>query len=250
MRGLTMKIRKYVLAGLMSASIFMIACESSDGKDDETTKEINNETTVNVTTEETTTEGTTTVVEEESTPLTALDGVNIYQGTMKEDEIPESFMISDPVRIDRQGANMCSGYALALILRYYGEDITGEEVYNGFAEKDPDGSVWMGTMIDYIDATGKYKATLYTGTLDNLKEALNKGYPVLIAGKVSYEETGLHDMVLTGYDKDYVYIADSYLFKEESDYYNRKVDYDEFAFMWDTEIVGGTQLFMVVEKTE
>lgn len=175
-------------------------------------------------------------------------GGKYYENTMK--KISETSMIWKPVRIDRQGAVQCSGYATALVFRYLGEDVTGKEIYDEIPYKFDDGTVAPEMLAEYIDEKENYRAQLYMGTIEDLKEAVAKGVPPIIFSYVSPKSSILHFIPVTGYDEGYIYLADSYKWDKENttSYYNRKITYEDFETMWDIDIEYYSYLFIVVEK--
>ena len=159
-------------------------------------------------------------------------------------------MIPMPVRIDRNGANECYAYAIAMIYRSLGqEDAEGSKISRKIRKLNNGKEDIKAEEIQaFINRDKKYRATLYTGYLDDLKTCLTQGVPVMILGRMSVEDPSYHYMTVTGYDQSHIYIADSYLFEEENEYYNRAVSYEEFSFMWDLEIDGYNHLFLQIEK--
>lgn len=163
------------------------------------------------------------------------------------ENLPEEYMISEKIRIDSQKETpRCMAYATAMVLRYLGDDISGDEVYYEINRKDDNGGIYTEAVAVWINKQGKYNAQLYMGTLENLKTSLNKGVPVIVSGSASPDSYAPHAFLVTGYDKEYVYIADSAI-NETHDYYNRKVTYEEFESMWDPEDEDGLYHHLFIE---
>lgn len=180
-------------------------------------------------------------------PIRAGNGLTLYQNTQT--SVPDTFMIPEPVRIDRNGSNQCYSYCMAMIYRALGDEkADGAKIHKKFEKKYGGGRVNPDVICRFINESDKYEATLYTGTIDNLKDCLSKGTPVLFLGRMSIEDPSYHYMTVTGYDEEKIYIADSYLFEMENDYYNRAVSYDYFSYMWDLELEGYNNIFIEITK--
>lgn len=179
--------------------------------------------------------------------IVAGNGLTLYQNT--QESIPETFMVPEPVRIDRNGSNQCYSYCMAMIYRALGDKkADGAKIHKKFEKKYGGGRVNADVICRFINESDEYEATLYTGTIDNLKDCLSKGVPVMFLGRMSIEDPSYHYMTVTGYDEDKVYIADSYLFEIENEYYNRAVSYDYFSYMWDLELEGYNNIFVEITK--
>ena len=102
-------------------------------------------------------------------------GASYYRNYNK--NIPASYMISKEIRVDKQGTLQCAGYATALAFRYYGEDVTGQQIYDEIVDKEMDGTVAPDVLASFIDERGGYRGTLYMGTIEHLKSAVSTGSP-------------------------------------------------------------------------
>ena len=182
--------------------------------------------------------------EEDIAPL----GAQFYTNEL--DELPEAYMIPEKVQIDSQGyAPRCMAYASALILRYLGAEISGDEIYYSVDEKTDEGGIDISVMAQWIDSQDGYDANLYMGTVDNLKDSLNKGVPVFVVGYASPDSKAWHGFVVTGYDEKKIYIADSAQYMETEDFYNVELSYEEFDKMWNVDSKLCHHLFIEVRKT-
>lgn len=163
------------------------------------------------------------------------------------ESLPEEYMISEKIRIYSQKETpRCMAYATAMVIRYLGDDISGDEVYYEINQKGDNGGANIEATVEWINKQGKYNAQLYMGTLEDLKTSLNKGIPVIVSGSPAPGSNASHAFLVTGYDKEYVYIADSANL-ETNDYYNRKVTYEGFKSMWGPEDAEGLYHHLFIE---
>lgn len=163
------------------------------------------------------------------------------------ESLPDEYLISEKIRIDSQKETpRCMAYATAMVLRYLGDDISGDEVYYEINQKADNGGIYTKAVAEWINKQGKYNAQLYMGTLEDLKTSLNKDVPVIVSGSASPDSYAPHAFLVTGYDNEYVYIADSVI-NETYDYYNRKVTYEEFESMWDPKDEDGLYHHLFIE---
>lgn len=146
--------------------------------------------------------------------------------------------------IDYQLDNECSAYAAAYVLRYYGESISGQELYPEV--KRTFGFVFPKNVINVFKEKG-YAAKTYRGNFNTLKERLNCNAPV-IAFISSGNDT--HYVVVVGYDTEYVYLVDSLLENKNinNELYNRKITINEFEKIWKTNTILPNNVYIVIDK--
>ena len=169
-------------------------------------------------------------------------GASYYRNYNK--NIPASYMISKEIRVDKQGTLQCAGYATALAFRYYGEDVTGQQIYDEIVDKEMDGTVAPDVLASFIDERGGYRGTLYMGTIEHLKSAVSTGKAVILFSEISPSNRALHYMNVTGYDEKKIYVADpNVALAQKSPFYNREITYRDLNKIWQ-----GIDLFIVVEK--
>ena len=72
--------------------------------------------------------------------------------------------------------------------------------------------------------------------LTSLKADLCEGKRVIVFIKTRLDKKWLHYTPVVGYDEEFIYIAESInsLANCQSEYYNRKLTYQEFLKYWDT----------------
>lgn len=142
---------------------------------------------------------------------------------------PPAHSISRPVDIKAQKGPRCSAYSSSCLLRYNGVESKPKKLYNEFA-KLPDGSALPGSVGRHIGAKMCTK-----GTIEDLERIIDGDQPALVLCYygTSHDWNSLHYILITGYDDDNLYIADS-LHTPGELFYNRVVKKSAFERMWDT----------------
>lgn len=112
---------------------------------------------------------------------------------------PLSFVIYPNPKPDTQSGNECAACSSAYLLRFYGEDVDGMTLYHQptFPCKYDDGAYPKCFKVLFEEQRSNYTAEYYTGTIDDLKNAISKGIPVIAL--VSTGKT-LHYVPVVGYD--------------------------------------------------
>lgn len=171
--------------------------------------------------------------------LTALNNaylMTLLKLDLKKRDFPDEYQIKSNNRIDIQSKFQCAAFSTAYILRHFGIEAHGLELYDNFPCKMRSGCVYPKGIRTYLKQKG-FKTNYYKGNLETLKQQISKGIPVIVFIKVSKGEKNLHYVPVVGYDKDYLYLAESLgNLVNCSDYsngYNRKVAIDDFKKLWD-----------------
>ncbi len=161
--------------------------------------------------------------------------------------IPSQFMIEDKDNyIQYQSGYDCAGYSAAYVLRHFGHDVEGVEIYNQM-NKVSDG-VNLPGMKGLFKKYG-YRAKALYGDMDTMKTQLIKGTPVIVHTAFFGDST--HFAVVIGYDEEYVYLADSAREKANSfgdTVYNRRLTYHQFEKIWCTDSYPMNNVYIIVEK--
>lgn len=143
-------------------------------------------------------------------------------------EAPEH-SVAKTVNIGRQQGPKCSAYASSCLLGFYGKEVKAKDLYRRFF-KLPDGSAVPSSVAKVIGA--KLRTN---GKISDIEKLIDEGKPVMVLAY--YDKTpewdNLHYMLVTGYDDENIYLADS-LHSSGERYYNRKVDKKTFRKMWNT----------------
>lgn len=163
----------------------------------------------------------------------------IPQSQPIQEKLPEKYMIQHENRIAYQSGNECAGYATAFVMRDFGIECDGHEIYQEFSNKT-DAGVNLVEIIKYFRKNG-FVAKRYYGDLEHLQAQLIKGHPVIVLmynDAVELECNGQkHFSVVVGYDEKNVYLADSLSFVDQTvfdaEYYNRVLDINLFQQLWD-----------------
>ncbi|WP_350343157.1 C39 family peptidase [Proteinivorax tanatarense] len=167
--------------------------------------------------------------------------INAYLMTLpkpfyKKREYPVSYQIKRKNKIDIQNKYECAAFSTAYVLRHFGIDADGFGIYKNFPSKTELGLVYPKGIRTYLKQCG-FKTSYYKGNVDSLKYHVSKGNPVIVFIKTSKNENTLHFVPITGYDKNYFYIAESLRelinCSAGKNSYNRKVSIDEFKKIWD-----------------
>ncbi len=163
---------------------------------------------------------------------------------------PSSFVIYPNPKPDTQSGNECAACSSAYLLRFYGEDVDGMTLYHQptFPCKYDDGAYPKCFKVLFEEQRSNYTAEYYTGTIDDLKNAISKGIPVIAL--VSTGKT-LHYVPVVGYDETHFFIQDSvekYRNAADKEAYNKSVDIETFDKMWNIPIESCQRLFVVVKK--
>lgn len=172
-------------------------------------------------------------------------GVEWYHRT---DTPPKSYMVDKPIRSDLQGDMQCWAYSVAMILRYLGEDITGEEFFQEFPWKNEDNGAYAVPLADYLKRRAGYKAHFYMGDQMDLKDAVSKHGLVMVLVQLNREKNIWHYMDISGYDEKYYYICDPLSTLAISDRYNKVFYPEELEEQWQTIYPEYSYLFYVIEK--
>lgn len=162
--------------------------------------------------------------------------------------VPESkFVYSQDNYYACQSGEDCSGYSTAYILREHGIEADGSAVYKGM-----DTFFGRVALHNVVDELKEYdiKSKAYHGNIATLKSRINEGKPVIALVTITLgTHTGLHYVVVVGYDSEYIYLADSTKSKTnnyDKQQYNRKVTYKEFEELWKTNIYPVNNIYIVV----
>lgn len=143
------------------------------------------------------------------------------------------------------------------MLRHYGIDADGFELYTNFPSKSKSGDVYPKGIRTVLRNKG-FKTTYYKGNIDTLKYEISKGNPVIVFIRVDKSNRyNLHFVPVIGYDEEYFYIAESLKrlvnCDEDNNIYNRKVPIDEFKKLWDVKSIVtlfASNTYITVEKLE
>lgn len=169
-----------------------------------------------------------------------LSGCQKQEEPEPEIDIPKEYMVKAENYFDYQSGSECAAFASAYLLRYYGEDSEGMELYKDFPSRRPEGGTMPQGIVTLFQARG-YEAQFVTGgSVETLKEELTKGAPVIVFIHVEEPYTSTHNthyVPVVGYDEEYFYFAESLQYyanckEEENVNYNRKTEIAKFERLW------------------
>lgn len=166
--------------------------------------------------------------------------INAYLMTLpipvlRKREYPTNYQIKQNNRIDIQNNRECAGFSTAYVLRHFGIEADGEELYTNFPSKTRSGNVYPKGILTVLRKKG-FKTSYYKGTINTLKYEVSKGTPVIVFIKVHKDYHNLHFVPVVGYDEQFVYLSESLRqlvnCNEDNYSYNRKVPIKEFKKLW------------------
>ena len=163
---------------------------------------------------------------------------------------PSAFVVSPHPTPDTQTGNECAACSSAYVLRFYGEEVEGMSLYHQptFPCKYEGGAFPKCFKILFEQQYQDYTTAYYTGTTDDLKNAVSQGVPVIA---LVFTGHTLHYVPVVGYDETHFFIQDSvekYRNIADNPAYNESVDTDTFDKMWNIPIESCQRLFVVVKK--
>lgn len=173
------------------------------------------------------------------------------RGESKTGILPSKFAIPVNTGFERQGKNQCAAFSTAFVLRYFGQNVRGAEVYAKIPYKVPiSGYVLPKGIVTYFQSQG-YSPAIYKGDLNSLKATLvqeNKPVIVLVGNGLFWQ----HYMTFLGYDdeKSELYFFDSGRDKDENAGLtgNRTMTEDYFLKWWSNGLPVFNHVYLTMEK--
>lgn len=147
----------------------------------------------------------------------------------------KEYVLKTPNCMAYQKTTECSGFSTAYVLRSFGMEADGNDIYAKISHKMKNGAVLPRTLKRAIRGYGcgvKY----VKGSLGTLKADLSEGKRVIVLVKTRLDKNWLHYVSIVGYDEENIFIAESldYLANCKEQYYNRKLTNQKFLKFWDT----------------
>lgn len=162
---------------------------------------------------------------------------------------PESYIInSKGSKVETQHGFECGAVSIAYVLRHFGKNAEGIKMYR---QKDFPCKFDMGTypkvFKKYLEPKG-YKVNYYTGSVEDLKNCVSKGTPVIVL--LQYPDGVLHYVPVVGYDSKYIYIQESVPRYRNDNHpaHNEKRTIEEFKKLWNVPIPYSSNLFVEIKK--
>lgn len=155
----------------------------------------------------------------------------------------EFFCASAENRIDYQTDGKCAAYAVAYLLRHFGENADGEELFPGL--KRTLGFVSANSVVDVFERYG-YQAKACHGSVDTLKQRLTEGNPIIVFIRIPGDT---HYAVVVGYDEQHIYLVDSLAENANASdtQYNRVLPTEDFEAVWKTGTLLPDNIYITLE---
>lgn len=150
-------------------------------------------------------------------------------------------MIEKENMFDYQPGLECSAFSSSYLLRHYGVDIRGLDLFKTIPDKLADGNgVYPSGIIKEFEQRGFHAELIKDESIEDLKQEVSKGNPVIVYIHVNVDAPSVHNthyVPIIGYDEEYFYFAESLEDKsnckdEEGLPYNRKTDIVTFEKLW------------------
>lgn len=104
------------------------------------------------------------------------------------------YIVKKQNRIDIQTGYQCSAFSVAYLLRHYGIDANGADIYNQMPHKMKDGCVYPKGLPKVLQEYGLC-AKYYSGNLKALQNEVCKGTPVIVMIRVRTDGNGVNGQV-------------------------------------------------------
>ncbi len=108
-----------------------------------------------------------------------------------------SFFIDVP--FIRQEKNFCGAASLAMVFKYWGKNISQYSIADEIYDKSKKG-INSETLKSFSEDKG-FLAFIYRGELENIKENIKKGRPLIVA-VIAKAPSGFHYIVIVGFDEN------------------------------------------------
>ncbi|MEG0277071.1 MAG: C39 family peptidase [Coprobacillus sp.] len=154
---------------------------------------------------------------------------------------PSSFIIDNKDNFfDYQPWYECSAFSSSYVLRHYGYKDTGLKLFETMPNKLASGDgIYPQGIVSLFESRGFNARMIVDGTIDDLKQELSKGNPVIVYIHVEANAESVHYthyVPVVGYDEEYLYFVESLPYKanyKDQDLpYNHKTDIETFKKLW------------------
>jgi ABC-type bacteriocin/lantibiotic exporter with double-glycine peptidase domain len=122
-----------------------------------------------------------------------------------------------------QDKDTCAAASLAMVLRYWQAPIAQNEIAGTLLQPELHGI--LGSRLEAFARDRGLTAIAYAGDLENLRDYLGKGRPLIVAWKMSGDR--YHNVVVVGFDE-----AGDVLVNDPAEGAARKVPKDRFEKRW------------------
>ena len=164
---------------------------------------------------------------------------------LSHESAPPSYQISDEGNyIDYQDSGFCGAYAAAYVMRHFGSQTAADDISSELHQTF--GFTTPANVARLLKDNG-YDSKAYHGSLSDMKARVAKGDPVIVFISIPNDT---HYAVVTGYDEDYIYLADSLRENANADdkNYNRQIKTSEFEDLWKTSTLIDNNVYIAVNN--
>ena len=161
--------------------------------------------------------------------------IGIALPAFRKKQFPKQYLQQVKNRLDFQKSTECAGFSAAHVLRSFGMDAGGNEMYARMP-----GKLWNGAVLPIMlkRCLKQYglQVSYRKGSLDTVKAELCAGKRVIVFIKTRLDKPWLHYVPVVGYDEEHVFVAESLrdFTNCEELFYNRRLTKGEFSKYWDT----------------
>lgn len=147
----------------------------------------------------------------------------------------KSFLLQNKNRLALQKSTECSGFSSAHVLRSFGIEADGNELYARMPGRLKNGAVLPKNLKKLLQEYG-FRVRFMQGDLNDLKAELSEGNRVIAFVKTRLDKNWLHYVPIVGYNEEEVFIAESlnYLTNCREEFFNRRVKTEDFLKYWNT----------------
>lgn len=165
--------------------------------------------------------------------------------------VPPAYLIPSVNRVDLQQHVECAAFSSAYILRHFGTEADGNEIYKKYPRKLLDGTISPKGVVVFFRRLG-YKATYFRGDVQTMKQRLTEGIPVIAFIREVPGKRYLHFVPVVGYDEEIFYLADSLAYRVNctETLYNRKISIGELQALWQTWLPFNRNSYIIVQGAE
>jgi ABC-type bacteriocin/lantibiotic exporter with double-glycine peptidase domain len=125
----------------------------------------------------------------------------------------------------KQEKNLCGAASLAMVLRYWGENISQYFIADRIYDKSKEG-IESEALRSFAEEKG-FLAFIYQGEIENIKDNIKKGRPLLVALGAD-ALSGFHYLVIVGFDEHRSLIVVNDPYSEKL----KEMDSEQFIKRW------------------
>jgi len=108
-------------------------------------------------------------------------------------------VITSTVHFIEQKPNYCGPASLAMIFKFWGMEANQDEIARDIYSPELKGTLSIELLL-YALKRG-FEAEMYSGTLQDLKEKVTAGFPLIVSHRAQKEKEKVHYLVVWGFDE-------------------------------------------------